>query len=96
MHHYGAKSCLDKLGSKYPNAKSDRLLGGAKAGAAIGAFAGPVGIGIGSLAGAVFAGLAGGTAGSVAGSKLGQELDEKVLDNYQCQSCGLGFRPLSD
>jgi len=26
MHHYGAKSCLDKLGSKYPNAKSDRLL----------------------------------------------------------------------
>ncbi|AWE81943.1 hypothetical protein CSB95_6138 [Pseudomonas aeruginosa] len=46
---------------------------------------------LGGLAGAILGGLAGGTAGSLAGARMGEEIDSRVLDNFECQHCGLAF-----
>ncbi|WP_306344593.1 hypothetical protein [Metapseudomonas otitidis] len=46
---------------------------------------------LGGLAGAILGGLAGGTAGGLAGAKMGEEIDTRVLDNFECQRCGLTF-----
>ncbi|HCF0781355.1 TPA: hypothetical protein NH723_000993 [Pseudomonas aeruginosa] len=56
-----------------------------------GGFAGPIGMTLGGLAGAILGGLAGGTAGSLAGARMGEEIDSRVLDNFECQHCGLAF-----
>lgn len=64
---------------------------GAEIGSTVGVVAGPLGIALGGLAGAILGGLIGGTTGCIAGSKLGEVVDQKVLDNFQCQSCGHSF-----
>jgi hypothetical protein len=66
-------------------------MSGAQTGAALGAIAGPIGITLGGLAGAILGGLAGGTAGGLAGARMGEEIDARVLDNFECQRCGLAF-----
>ena len=46
---------------------------------------------LGSVAGAIFGALIGAATGGVTGAKLGEVIDQRVLDNYVCQDCGLSF-----
>jgi outer membrane lipoprotein SlyB len=48
-------------------------------------------VAVGSVAGAIFGALIGAATGGVAGAKLGEVIDQRVLDNYVCQDCGLTF-----
>lgn len=61
--------------------------GGAELGASLGMAAGPVG----AAAGAILGGLFGAVAGGTVGTKAGEFVDDKILDNYQCLSCGHAF-----
>jgi hypothetical protein len=65
---------------------------GAKTSAALGAIGGPIGSVLGGLAGAILGGLTGCAADSLAGARVGEEIDSRVLDNYQCQRCGMPSR----
>jgi hypothetical protein len=64
---------------------------GAEVGLTVGLVAGPVGSTLGSVAGAIFGALIGAATGGVTGAKLGEVIDQRVLDNYVCQDCGLSF-----
>ncbi|WP_276732266.1 hypothetical protein [Thiomonas arsenitoxydans] len=66
-------------------------VGGAETGAALGAVAGPVGIAVGGLTGALLGGLFGAAAGGAAGRAVGTAVDERLLENLECQHCGLQF-----
>jgi hypothetical protein len=64
---------------------------GAELGATVGVLGGPVSIAAGSVGGALLGALVWAATGGVTGAKLGQVIDQKVLQNYVCQNCGLQF-----
>jgi hypothetical protein len=66
-------------------------LKGSQVGRAVGSIAGPAGGAVGSVAGAILGCLIGAISGGVAGAKLGEIVDQRILDNYLCQSCGHSF-----
>jgi DNA-directed RNA polymerase subunit RPC12/RpoP len=66
-------------------------LSGAELGATLGVTGGPIGIAIGGIAGALIGGLFGGVAGGIAGATVGEQVDTRILNNYQCLSCGHSF-----
>jgi hypothetical protein len=66
-------------------------LKGAEVGRTVGAFAGPVGGTVGGIVVAFLGLLIGAVTGGVTGAKLGEIIDQRILDNYLCQSCGHSF-----
>lgn len=64
---------------------------GSQVGRTVGLIAGPVGGGVGSVAGAILGCFIGAVSCGVAGTKLGEIVDQRILDNYLCQSCGHTF-----